>query len=824
MASLLLDLRYALRLLARDRSFTVTAVLTLAVCIAANTAMFGIVRSVLFEPLPIGGSAELVLLYNSYPNAGAPRAGAAVPDYFDRLRDVPALAEQALLARQSVTFGDAAGVERLIALQATPSFFRMIRLQPLDGRVFREEESEAGADDAVILTHGFWQRRLAGDPDVVGRTIRVDGAPLTVVGIAPAGFVFLWPDVDLFMPAAFAPEDRAFDRRHSNNWQMVGRLAAGSTLADVQAQIDALNAANDDRFPELRQILKDAGFHSVAVNLQDDLVREVRPVLHLLWGGVVFVLVIGCANLANLILVRSNARARELATRQAIGAGAGRLARQLVTETMLLAVTGGLTGVLLGWWALRVLVAGNLERLPRGHEVTIDAAGIALMLGITVVVGVLLGLAPVARLTRRDLNLELREEGRSGIGGRRARLVRRSLATAQVAVAFVLLIGAGLLLASFRAVIDLEPGFDPDNVYTARISLPDGAYPDVASRGSFAARALDAVRAIPDVESAGVTTTLPFTDDANDSVILAEGYEVKPGESLISPTLSLVSPGYFESMRIRASSGRLFNDSDVVGSTPTIIIDEWLAEKWWPGRDAVGRRLYFPSDLKDITAVTADTVFFTVIGVVPLVRLGDPVAGRSAVGAYYLPIGSASQQAPRTMSFVIRTRASSDSIMARVRESLFAIDPGLPLYRAGTMESWIEDTYVSRRVPMRVAMAFGAVGLFLAAIGIYGVLAYGVAERRRELGVRMALGGSPRRVFAMVLADGAKIVATGVAIGAAGAYGVGRLMESQLFGVSPLEPAVLMLVALGIGVVGVGASLLPSWRATRIDPVRVLNK
>jgi len=824
MRTLLQDLRYSIRLLARDRSFTITAILTLAVCIAANTAIFSIVRSVILRPLPVPDARELVTVYNSYPNAGAARAATAVPDYFDRLEEVPALSEQGLFQRDSLTFGSPDGAEQVIGLRATPSFFTLTRMQPVAGRVFREEEGEPGQDAQAMLAYGFWHRAFGGDPSVVGQTIRIDGRMRTVVGVAPADFSFVWDDIDLFVPAAFTAEDKSFDRRHSNNWQMVGRIAPGSSLFEAQQQVDALNAANNERFPEFRQILEDAGFHSVVVSLQDDIVRDVRSVLYLLWGGVLFVLVIGCVNIANLVLVRSSVRARELATRHAIGAGLGRLTRQLLTETTLLALIGGGFGVLLGVWALEWVRSLNLSQLPRSREIGLDLAGAGMVFALSAAVGLVLGLAPALRLRRMNLNLQLREESRGGTSGRRAQLVRRALATAQVAVAFVLLIGAGLMFSSFRAVLGLDLGFEPDRVLTTRVTLPDSAYVLATDRVAFFQRAVDAVRVIPDVETAGATSSVPFTGDHNDSVILAEGYEMKPGESLISPTMTIATPGYLEAMQAELLEGRVLEPADMSGHVPVVVIDDRLARRFFPTGSPIGRRLYFPTDLKDITAVTDETVFLTIVGVIREMRVDDPRADNAPVGAYYLPLAGLPRLAPGTMAITMRLRTDSGTVMTQVQHAIAAIDPDIPLYRTGTMQHWIDVALGSRRVPMYLAVAFGAVGLFLSAIGIYGVLAYGVAERRRELGVRMALGGSSRRVFGLVLADGLRITAAGLAAGLLGALVVGRVMESQLFGVSPVEPVVMAGVAAMLGAVALAASLIPSLRATRIDPVSVLNR
>jgi predicted permease len=400
--------------------------------------MFSIVRSVLLKPLPFPGSERIVYLYNSYPNAGAPRVGAAVPDYFDRLQAVPALDQQALFRQEGMTFGDDNSSERLVSIRATPSFYRLVRVVPELGRVFEENEGEVGRESKVILSRGFWIRRFGGDKSIVGKTIRLNGNPFDVVGVMPLGFTFLQNDVDLFLPAAFPPAAKADNQRHSNNWQMIGRLKEGASIDLVRQQVDALNIQNDQLHPEFRQVLKDAHFRTISVFLQDDVVRDVKAGLYLLWGCVLFVLVIGCVNIANLVIVRSSGRTREMATRHAIGGDLSRLARQLLTETTLLSLAGGAIGVLLGWYALRSVSVLNLDQLPRGYEIAIDPVTVAVILALTLAVGVAIGVAPVVRLRRMNLNVELREENRGGTSGRRANLVRRGLATLQVAIALVL--------------------------------------------------------------------------------------------------------------------------------------------------------------------------------------------------------------------------------------------------------------------------------------------------------------------------------------------------------------------------------------------------
>jgi predicted permease len=820
MGNLLQDLRFGSRLLWKDKGFTLTTLLTLVVCIGANAAIFAVVHSVLLRPLPFAASDRVVLTYNSYPRAGVIRADSGVPDYYDRLRDVPAFARIALYRDRGLTLsGEGAAAARISALAVTPSFFPLLRARALRGRVFRPEEGEPGGEHKVILSYGLWQRLFAGSDRAVGKDLRLNGVPFAIVGVMPADFLFLKADTQLWIPLAFTAKEKGDEARHNNSWTMIARLRPGATVRQAQEQIDALNARNLERIPATRQVLVDAGFHTVAVPLQEEIVRTVRPVLYLLWGGVICVLLIGCVNLANLALVRASGRSRELATRQSLGAGHLRIARQLLIESLLLTAAGGLGGVLLGRWLLGFLSYLGIDELPRGSEIHMDAFVVAAMLGLAILIGAVIGIVPVVKLLRVNLNALLRDEGRGGTSGRGARRARRALVTAQFAFAFILLVCAGLLAVSFRRVLAVHPGFDPDGVLTAWISLPRAHYQTDAQLLGFTSRLLEATRRLPGVQSAGVTTTIPFGGSYSDSVIFPEGYVVGKGDSLISPSQLAVSEGYLETMRTRLLRGRTFDAGDTAQAPKRILVDAKLAAKFWPNLDPIGRRLYQPKDSQHLTP-GPNAEYWTVVGVVESVKLRGLVEGGDArLGAYYFPFAQAADH-----GFALAVRSAGDPLLlaAALRRVVAGIDPELPLYSIRTMGQRTAEALVGRRVPMLLALGFAVVALFLSAVGVYGVLAYQVAQRTREIGIRMALGGTARTISGMVMTESVRMLALGLGIGLAGAFAASQAMRGLLYGVQPMDPAVLATVAAVLGCVALVAAAVPARRAQQIDPAVAL--
>ena len=825
MDRLLQDVRFGARLLWKDRSFSLTTIATLALCLAANAAIFAVVDGVLLKPLPFPEPDRLVRIFNKYPGAGVVAEGSnGVPDYFDRKQGMPALEALALFRDAGVTLtGSGAEAERIASMVVTPSFFTVLRAQPSRGQLFTDAHGELGQEKVVVLTHGFWQRRFGGRDEALGQDLRLGGEPYRIIGVLPEGFVFLNPDTQLFRPVAFTAREKSDESRHSNNWQMFGRLKPGATIEQAQSQVDAINAANFARFPKWQEILTNAKFGSDVLDFQSHLIGSRRPTLTLLWGGAIFVLLIGCVNVANLVLVRSTSRIRELATRHAMGATFARLTRQALTESTLLAIAGGAAGVGLAWWALGAAPFFGFDRLPSGVGLTLDARVVGFTFLLVALVGIAVGLIPVVAMRRANMAQVIREEGRSGTHGRGTRVMRRLLVTSQVAFALMLLIGAGVLLASFERVLAIDPGFRAENVLTGTVSLPAARYAGNDAVRAGIVRITERIRSVPGVLAAGVTTTLPFSGSYSDSVILAEGYQMQQGESLISPGQTEVSEGYFEAMGAKLVAGRFFTADDAEHRPLVLVIDSHLARRFWPEGSAVGRRMYFPTDLNNLFATPTEDQMMTIVGVIEPIRFRGVVEAEATrrTGAYYRPIRQVPQ---RTLGVAIRTSQDPESITGAVRREIAQIDPELPFYGVRTMDDRLAASLLDRRTPMVLATGFATVALFLAAIGIYGVLAYQVSQRRREIGIRMALGAASGSIFNLVLREGGLIVGAGAAAGLIGAFVLRQTLQSQLYETVAMEPLVVAAVGAMLVAVALIACVLPARRAAKTDPLLALSE
>lgn len=819
MDAFFLDLKYAARSLRRAKGFTLTVLLTFCVCIAANAALFAVVNSVILRPLPVPDANSILLMSNEYPKAGVIGINnSSSGDYFDRVREMTVFDSQAVFRQRDQTVELNGLPQRIHGMVVTPSWFKLLRTSPALGRPFMEEEGEIGHEREVILSHGLWEQLYAGDKSVLGHDLRISGQPFTIVGVMPANFDFIDPDVRLWVPVAFTAEEKTV--HHSNNWYHIGRLKPGATLQQAQAQVNALNNENLERSPELKEILINAGFNTKVTPLQDMLTGGVKRTLYLLWGGAFLVLLIGGLNVANLALTRLALRRKEMATRIALGAGRAQLMRQLILENLGLAFFGGVIGVVLGAGLLRTLSLIGLEHFPRAREVHMDGTVVVISLALSLAAGLFVGLFPLASVSKIGINDALHEDTRTGTTGKKTRSMRQVLVAAQIGFAFALLVGAALFLASFRLLLQVDPGFKPDGVVTASVAMPRAKYANAEAWRNFMNRALPAVRAIPGVSLAGATEVIPLGDDHNDSVILAEEYQMKPGESLVSPLSMSVTPGYFEAMGISIVKGRSFNERDTENAPRVVIVDQRLAQHFWPNRDPVGRRMYEPGDSKNLLKIDEHTVFLTVVGVARTLRYENLDDSGATVGAYYFP--NAQHPASR-FTFALKTAGDQGSALRALRAEMFRLDPDLAVFDVHSMSERIDLSLSSRRTSMLLANAFGGVALFLATLGIYGVLAYLVAQRTREIGIRVALGSTRGDILTLVLREGLELVVIGLFFGIAGAASLQKVVATEIYGVRPLDPFVLASVMVLLAIVTLAACIVPARRAMRVEPTVALR-
>ena len=816
------DVLYALRVLAKDRAYSLAVILTLAVCLGANTAIFTVVRSVLLRPLPYPESHRVLSLYDGFPGAGVERAGTSVPNYADRRAMTDVFSSAALFTPWGYKVGQGTRAENVAGMNVTPSFFEVLGTTAARGRLFVEAEGTPGRNKVVLLSYTFAARQPGGIDAVVGRQLRMDDEVYDVVGVLPETFLFLNPETRVFVPLAFAPEEFREDRRWSQNHELLARLAPGVTLERAQARMDAHNTTVTESAGPLKDTILRAGYRTSVQPLADDLVRNVRAALQMLWGGVLFVVLIAAVNIANLALVRTNGRIKELATRTAIGARNSRIARQLITEATVLTIAGAALGLLLGYASLDAMEWIGFTDLPRAHEVRIDAMVLAMTLAPAILLGIVVGAAPALQLARMNLSGVLREEGRSGTAGKTSGYLRRSLVVAQVALAFVLVVGSGLLLASFQRLLAVSPGFEPAQVLTGRVGLAGPRYPDDAARRSYVERALARVRALPGIESAGVTSYLPFSWDSSSSVIIPEGYAPKPGESVVSPNQLYVSPGYLEALKVPLQKGRFFTDSDTADAPRAVIIDEQLAARFWPNQDPVGRRMYLPDRPDDIKSPGPTVTWLRVVGVVGGVKLKGLEEGEhTRAGAYYQVYA---QDPSRRVAWAIRGGTDVASTRASVERALAEIDPEVPLTDVFAMSNRIERSLNPRRAPMLLSLGFGAVALLLAAIGMYGVLAYHVGQRTREIGIRMALGSDAAAILRLILNEAASLVILGLAAGFGGAIALRGAIAAQLYGVGALDPVVMAGAVAILAATSLVACLGPARRAVKVSPLVALSR
>lgn len=821
--SLWQDLRFSRRNLLKNPGFTAVAVLTLAICIGANLAIFAVVDAILVRSLPFPNPERLVVIHNAYPGTGITRGNASIANYFERRNAIRAFTSVSLNTEYPFTLGEGASSRRIETARVTPEFFRTLGVPLAMGREFTDEELENETGRVAIITDRFWRSYFNADTNVLGRTFRMHTFPITVIGVLPPGFRYLSSKAEVYRPHYHDRYRREPKSRHSNDGQMIARLAVNRTMADAQAELKVLNTQLISNDP-IGQTIKDTGYYSWVTSLHADHVASVKPVLLLLQAGVLCLLLIGGVNLAGLLLIRASGRMKEIAVRHALGASQWHIARTILAETILLSLGGGVIGVLLAFFGIRLAGLLGANTLPLWADMALDVRLAIVSILTSIAVGV--GLAiPVIWLSLRDTtNVCLQSETRGGTTSRSVQHLRHSFIVTQIAIAFLLLCGAGLLSVSLRRTLNQSPGFETEKVLTAEIILPWEHYPTNPKRVSFVHRLEDSLRALPGVTHAAVSTGLPFTIDGSVAkTILPEGAAPTSG-NLRAHYFSSVSPDYWKAMNIPLLQGRFLEDSDMTDLPRVAVIDEALARQYWPEGNAIGRRfsatpysLFERKLFGDVDAQFVEESAYTVVGTVGNVKQND-LAETEQPGAVYVPYTDSVK-----FQMVIRTPVSSSVTASTVERLIRQLDPELPLNDFKTMQARIDDSLVTRRSPAILAVVFAGVALLLAAIGTYGVLAYAVSQRRREVGVRMALGATPDQIGRQFFSLGLRLLAFGALLGCIGAWAAGRAMQSILFEVPSFHIPTFAGTAVAISLVTLLASLLPAISAARISPAEAMR-
>jgi putative ABC transport system permease protein len=799
MDALLNDLRYTARALRRSPGFVLAAVATLALGIGATTTVFSLLNAFLLRPLPFPAPERLVAVTEDDLRRNARDVSSSVPDYLDWRAGLTKLEELGAVHRRALTVRVDGDAERIGGAALTASMFRVLGARPAAGRVFTDEEDVAGAGKVVVVGEAFWRDRLGGGPDALGRVIQVNGEPHTIVGVMPASFRFPYLE-EMWVPLA----PGAAAARGERFLTVIGRLRAGATAADAQAELAPIAQRLVRTYPE-----NDGRVARVA-GLQAATVQSVRPVMLILLCAVGFVLMIACANVAGLMLARSAERAREIAIRSALGAGRSRIARQLLTETLVLASIGGACGTLVAAAGLRLVLAAVPVPLPYWLAFTIDGRVLALTLAATAASAVVLGLAPALQSARVDLQEVLRERGRGATAGRKGARLRSALVVAETAAAVLLLVGGLLMMRSFLAMRRVEPGFVRSGVVAMQLELPAADYPDDARIASTQDRLLERVRALPGVSHASLTGAFPVDGDPITSNFSIRGI----GEIRSEAAYNLqVAPGWFETMGVSIVRGRAFDARDRAGAAPVAIVNETLAARHFPGQDPIGRQIRIGGAGGD------DADYATIVGVARDIHQRD-VNQREIGSDIYRPLAQAQQ---RGVALAVRSSADAATLVAAVRRELAALDPHVPLYNVKTVEQVLDEATWDARLNTALLAVFAAAALLLASIGLYGVIAYTVARRTHEIGVRVALGARPADVLRLVVGGGMRLAAIGLALGLAGALALANLLGGILFGVQPRDPLTYATVAIALGLVALAASWLPARRALAVQPVAALR-
>src|SRR5438552_3879058 len=816
------NLRYALRQLRKAPAFTLTALATVAICLGANLAIFAVINSILLRPLPFPQSDRLVTIFNTYPKAGVERDGSSVTNYYERRGNLPAFSSLSIFRDGSEVVGETGAAEQTEIMRVSPDFFATLGVNLAMGRTFTEEEAtiaKGKGNGVAIVTDAYWRQRLNSDPNVLGRDIRVNTMPRKIVGVLPPDFRFLSSEARLFLPIRSRPAERTPQQRHSDDGgtHMIARLKPGATMAEAQSQIDAHNAAVEEDNPQAK-MMAEAGFRSLVRPLHAEHVRSIRPTLLLMQAGVFFLLLIGAVNLANLLLIRASGRVKEMAIRRSMGASRAHVVRQVMIETVLLTFVGGLLGLVVGTWGIRLLEVLGADRLPLGAHIAFDG-----WLALTGLAGAgVLGIGIAVPIAWFNLNTHLahalQSESRAGTVSRAAQRLRHGFIVAQIALAFVLLAGAALLGLSLKKVMAVSPGFRADHVLTGEVTVPF-----IYDARPFLDRLLETIGQQPGVAAAGAITNVPLSGDSGKTAVTPKGYVPPAGESLHGHYLYQVTGDYFTALGIPLREGRFLTSADSHRADRVCVVDEDFARRYWPHGGALGQRV-FPNTrsaegLKVQGNDSDDARLFTIVGVVGAVKQAE-LTEPQGQGAVYLPF----MDSDGINIFVVtRTSQRPEAFAETLRKLVRATNSDLAIDNLRSMDTRIAESLVARRSPALLAGIFAGVALLLATIGTYGVLSYAVAQRTREIGIRMALGAQRGQIGTQFLSLCLRLLAAGTLLGLLGAWLAGKAMENVLFDVPPLHFAILLGTAAIMSAVSLVACLIPAHRATTVDPIIALR-
>jgi putative ABC transport system permease protein len=816
---MLKDIRFAVRQLLKQPGFTAIAVVTVALAIGATTAVLSLVNGLLVRPLPYREPQQLVLLLQHFKSQNLERLPASPPEFVDYEARVQSFEKLGAFGYTSFNLAAEDKPERIAGATVTAGVLPLLGVSPIKGRFFEPEECTLGRDDVVIISARLWHRRFNGDPQIIGTKLLLNGKSFTVVGVMPASFDFplqlfnlghgrqFGGRAEIWKPLAFTDDE--MKKRGSRSYSIIGRLATGTPLAQAQGEIETINAQMRREHPD--NYTQDNSFGGDVLPLRDLAVAGMRPALLILLGAVFFVLLIACANLTTMLLARAAAREREIAIRVALGAGRLRLLKQIFTESVLLALIGGGAGVLLALWGVELLKTIGAQTVPRLREVNVDFDVLAVTLAICVGTGIIFGLVPGLASARPELTAAIKEGGRSSTQGTRRNRLRNGLVIAEVALALVLLSGAGLLIKSFVYLQNVNPGFNPRNALTFEISLPKMQYPDDASIVRFNSEAQRRIAALPGVQAAGFSTILPLAGTNSDSSFAIEGRPSNDNTPSPDEEKRQVSPDYFRALETPLIKGRLFTDADKADAPLVTIVNQAFAKKFWPNEDALGKRIAFD-------ATPGDRKWVTIVGVVGDIRhFGLDIDPKPEM---YVPFA---QESYFTTIYVIRSNQEPRTLVLAIQREIQAIDPAVPLANVRTFENVIADSVAPRRLSVVLLGVFAGIAVLLASVGIYGVMSFLVVQRTHEIGVRMALGAQRGDVLKLVLSRSLKLVFAGTIIGLVVALMSTHTLRALLYSVSAFDGTTFALVTILLGAVALAASYLPAMRATRADPMVVLG-